>query len=106
MTNGLERTIVLEAVKCQDESRELDLPIDSNQTVEVALQEKERGQRVELDLAVRCLADLIVPHSMAVIRHGGVRERLSMETLLGLDDLYEYPWVKRLLNISIRTKLM
>ena len=81
------------------------MPVDSKRKAEIVLQEQEVGQDIELDLSVRCLADLIVPHSLALIRHAGVREKLSMETLPGLDDFYKYPWVKRLLGSRVRARL-
>ena len=100
------RTLVIESVQCGDQVRKLDVSVEGKQATEIELQEQELDQDVELDLSVRCLADLVVPHSQAVIRHAGRREKLSMETLLGLDDLVEYPWVKKLLGSRIRARLM
>ncbi len=98
VTNHLARTIVIDAIKCAENSRDIDLSIDSLQTCDIPLEKAESGAKIELETSVRCLTDLIVPHARAVVRHAGKREKLSVETLLGLDDLYEYPWVKRLLN--------
>jgi hypothetical protein len=51
---------------------------------------------VSLEIDVRCLADLILPRGVAAVRHAGRREALSLDILLGLDELPRVPWVKRL----------
>lgn len=50
-------------------------------------------------MGVRRLADLILPRSIAVIGHAGRREELSVDELLGLDEIPRLPWVKRLFGV-------
>jgi hypothetical protein len=101
VTNGLERTVLVGAV-CQGErSRPVDAVVAPGESVDVELVEAEREATdvpIELRLSVRCLADLIVPRSIAVIRHAGKRDDLTLEALLGLDDLADLPWIKRLIG--------
>jgi hypothetical protein len=54
---------------------------------------------VEIEVSVHCLADLIVPRALSVVRHAGKREKLSVDTLMGLDDLPQLPWLQRLIDV-------
>jgi hypothetical protein len=98
VTNGLQHTILIDAIRHGDQSRPVHVPVDGGQTAEIALQEDEMGGPVQVDVNVRCLADLIVPRTLAVVRHAGKREKLSLDTLLGLDELHRWPWVRRLIQ--------
>ncbi len=98
VTNLLARTLLVRAVRRGEGVRELEIAVDPQQTVEIPLTEEEAGEPVELEIGVRCLADLIVPRAAAVIRHAGKREELTLDALLGLDDLPQLPWGKRLLG--------
>jgi hypothetical protein len=98
VTNNLPRTVLVEGVKVEEETRKVSVPIESGQEVNIELSEIERDKPVELDVSVRSMADLIVPRTLAVVRHAGKREKLSLDTLLGLDDLPYHPWVRRLLG--------
>ena len=62
------------------------------------MSETERGKALTVELSARCLADVIVPRTAGIVRHAGRREELSLETLLGLDDLSYIPWVRRLVK--------
>ena len=64
--------------------------------VEIALSESEAAGPVSFAWGVRCLADLVVPRSSALVRHAGKQEKLSWEAWLGLDELPYLPWLKRL----------
>jgi hypothetical protein len=98
VANRLGRTLLIEAVKCEARSRPVNVPVGSMQSVEVELSDGETDKAIELDLSVRCLADLIVPRTLAVVRHAGKREELSLNALLGLDELPHLPWVRRLIG--------
>jgi hypothetical protein len=100
VTNPFARTLLVEAVKCGDKTRRVNALVPPQGHIEIALLEEEAGSMVTLELSVRCLTDLIVPRAVAVVRHAGKRETLSLETLLGLDDLPALPWVKRLIGES------
>jgi hypothetical protein len=96
--NGLDRTLIVESIRCQGEVRQVDVPVESGHRVDLELSDKEVGNPFELELSVRSLADLIVPRGVAVVRHAGKHEALDLEILLGLDDLPQLPWVKRLIR--------
>ncbi|MBN1641780.1 MAG: hypothetical protein JXA09_11140 [Anaerolineae bacterium] len=98
VTNPLPRTLLVQAVRRGKAAREVEVAVEPQQTVEVALTEEERGETIELEIGVRCLADLVVPRAVAAIRHAGKREALTLDVLLGLDDLPQLPWVRRLLG--------
>ncbi|MBL7198683.1 MAG: hypothetical protein ISS56_00895 [Anaerolineae bacterium] len=95
VTNGLDHVLLVEAVRCEGEIREAGVPVPAMESAEI-------GRPVELELGVRCLADMIVPRKLAVVRHAGKREKISLEVLLGLDELFHFPWVKRLFGVSQR----
>jgi hypothetical protein len=101
VTHELDRTVMVEAVWYGDSSRELDVPVAPGQSVDVELLEEEAQEAaspVELEFSVRCLADLIVPRTVAVVRHAGLREKLTWQTLLDLDEFVELPWIKRMIG--------
>lgn len=91
--NHLKRPLLVAGIKCGDQTRALDICMDNEEQVEVALTEVERSAPIKAQLRVRCLADMIVPRSRCVVRHGGKHESLSLDELLGLDDL-SFPWSK------------
>jgi hypothetical protein len=101
VTNSVERTVLVQAIEAGDSVRAVNVPVEPAESAEIALADGEDEVPVRLDLAVRCLADVIVPRTLAVVRHGGKREKPSLETLLGLNDLPYLPWVKRLLGVRI-----
>jgi hypothetical protein len=91
----------VEAVRQGDGSRPANVVVLPGQRVQVALVGSEIDNvedPVELQLSVRCRADLIVPRSIALVRHAGKREGLSLDTLLGLDEWTDLPWIKRLIG--------
>jgi hypothetical protein len=98
VVNGLQHAILVDAIQHGDQSRPVHVPVDGGQTAEIALQEDEIGGPIQVDVNVRCLADLIVPRTLAVVRHAGKREKLTLDTLLGLDELHHWPWVRRLIQ--------
>jgi len=100
VTNKLDRTLLIVAVKCEKSSRPVNVPVGSMQSIDVELSKGEVGKAIELELSVRCLTDLVVPRSVAVVRHAGKREKLSLDALLGLDELPYLPWVKRLIGAT------
>jgi hypothetical protein len=69
------------------------------ESVEIQLADAEIGRPGELEVGVRCLADMIVPRKLAAVRHAGKRDKISLEILLGLDELTHFPWVKRLFGV-------
>jgi hypothetical protein len=98
VTNDLDSTLLIEAVKSKKGSRQVSVPVHGKQCLDIELSVEEAEKTIELELSVRCLADLIVPRSQAAVRHAGKREKLSLDTLLGLDELPYLPWVKRLIG--------
>ncbi len=94
--NYLDRPLLVDTIRCEKKLRKVELCVERRAEVEVPLTKDEMGKQVQVDVAVRCLADLIVPRSLAVVRHAGEREKPSLEVLLGLDELYSLPWVRRL----------
>jgi hypothetical protein len=98
VTNHLPRTVLVEGIKVEEETRKVSVPIESGQEVNIELSEIEREKPLSLDISVRSMADLIVPRTLAVVRHAGKREKLALDTLLGLDDLPYHPWVRKLLG--------
>jgi hypothetical protein len=102
VTNELDRTLLVEAVLGEGEARQVNVPVHSMESAEIQLLEGETAQSVQLDTSVRSLADLIVPRALAVVRHAGKREKISLEVLLGLDELPAFPWAKRLFGATRR----
>jgi small nuclear ribonucleoprotein (snRNP)-like protein len=98
VTNSLGRTVVIEAIKCGEKVRAVNLLVPSKGTADIELLAQEVGNPISLDLGVRCLADVIVPRAVGVIRNAGQREKLGLDTLLGLDELPALPWMKRLIG--------
>jgi hypothetical protein len=96
VTNPLERALLVEAVVCDGNERPVEVPVPSGGSVKIELTGEEVGQAIELRIGVRRLADLIVPRTRGLVRHAGRREELSLEELLGLDELPQLPWVKHL----------
>ena len=102
VSNPLDRTLLVESVQCGENKREVEVFVPAHEIAEVALEEDEIGQEVKLAYAVRCLSDLVVPRSLAVVRHAGKREKLALDVLLGLDELSDMPWMKRLIDSTRR----
>ena len=102
VSNPLDRTLLVRGVQYGENKREVEISVPAHESVEVALREDELGQEVKLIYAVRCLSDLVVPRSLAVVRHAGQREKLSLDVLLGLDELSDMPWMKRLIDSTKR----
>ena len=98
VTNPLSRELLVQAVRCGESSRPTDVHVPAHRHAEIELTEEEMGKPVELQFGVRCLTDLIIPRAIGVVRHAGKRQKLSLEALLGLDDLPHIPWVKRLFD--------
>ena len=102
VSHDLERTLVIETMRCGDHLREVGVAVDPEQTVEIQLTAEEAeapdSSAIELKLRVRCLADLIAPRALAVVRHAGKREKPSWDALLGLDELSHLPWIRRLIG--------
>jgi len=96
VTNPLARTLLVEAVVRDGNERPVEVPVPSGESVEIELTGEKVGQAIELRIGVRRLADLIVPRTRGLVRHAGRREELSLEDLLGLDELPQLPWVKHL----------
>jgi hypothetical protein len=96
VTNPLPQTLLVEAVVRDGSERSVEVPVPSGGSVEIELTAEEVGHAIELRIGVRRVADLIVPRTRGLIRHAGRRETLSVEELLGLDDLPQLPWVRRL----------
>ena len=101
VTNALSRVLLVEAIKCGERTRPMQVPVPRHRSVDIELSKEEIGKPVTLECAVRCLADLIVPRAVGTVRHAGKREHLSLETLLGLDEIPYMPWVKRLIGERI-----
>lgn len=95
----LPHPIVVETLRSGDSERELDLLVGPGEQIEIPLSETEAAGPVSFAWSVRCLADLIVPRSSALVRHAGKREKPSWEAWLGLDDLPYLPWLKRLVRV-------
>ena len=98
VTNPLSRELLVQAVRCGESSRPTDVHVPAHQHAAIELTGEEMGKPVELQFGVRCLTDLIIPRAIGVVRHAGKRQKLSLEALLGLDDLPHIPWVKRLFD--------
>jgi hypothetical protein len=94
--HSLAHPIVVGAVCSEAGERELDLPLAPRQHIQIPLTEAEAAGPLSFSWSVRCLADLIVPRDSALVRHAGKREKLSWDEWLGLDDLADLPWIKRL----------
>lgn len=102
VSNPLDRTLLVEGVQCGENKRQVDVSVPAHESANVSLQGDEVDQEVKLIYAVRCLSDLVVPRSLAVVRHAGKREKLSLDVLLGLDELSDMPWMKRLIDSTKR----
>ncbi len=100
VTNYLDRPVLVETLRCDGQVREVEVYLEAGAQVEIPLVNDEVDKPVQADIAVRCLADLIVPRSLAAVRHAGEREKLSLEVLLGLDELYSLPWMRRLTGMT------
>jgi hypothetical protein len=96
LTNPLDRALIVREIKSEAGSRKLNVAIPNREQHTIALQDEERDQDVTFEIDVRCLADLVLPRGVAVVRHAGKREKLSLDILLGLDELPRMPWVRRL----------
>jgi hypothetical protein len=102
VSHELERTLVVDTIHCGERSRKVSVAIDPEQTVEIQLTAEEMdapdSSAIEPKLRVRCLADLIAPRALAVVRHAGKREKPSWDAVLGLDELSHRPWMRRLIG--------
>jgi hypothetical protein len=98
VSHDLPYPIVVETLCAGDAERELDLPVAPGKELEIALSEAEAATAVSFTWGVRCLADLVVPRTLALVRHAGKQEKLTWEAWLGLDDLHSPPWLKRLVR--------
>jgi hypothetical protein len=102
VSHDLDHTLVVESIRRGDNSRPINVAVDPAQTVEIHLTDEEADAAVssslDLEWSVRCLADLIVPRALAVVRHAGKREVPSWDVLLGLDELSHLPWIRRLIG--------
>jgi hypothetical protein len=98
VSNHLNHAISVEALRCDGDTRPVDITIAPHGYADIDLEPDEVGRAIKVNVDVRCLADLIVPRSRSVIRHAGKREKLSLDTLLGLDELSQWPWVRRLFD--------
>jgi hypothetical protein len=96
--HDLPYPIVVETLCAGDGERDLDLSLIPGEPIEIALSETEAAGPVSFTWGVRCLADLVVPRSSALVRHAGKQEKLSWEAWLGLDELPSLPWLKRLVR--------
>jgi hypothetical protein len=99
VSHDLPHPIVAETLRSGDNERDLDLLVDPGKQVEIALSEAEAAGPVSFEWGVRCLADLVVPRTSALVRHAGKQEKLTWEEWLGLDDLPSLPWLKRLVRV-------
>jgi len=99
VSHDLPHPIVVETLRSGDTERDLDLLVDPEEQIEIALSEVEAARPVTFEWGVRCLADLVVPRTTALVRHAGKQEKLTWEEWLGLDDLPSLPWLKRLVRV-------
>jgi hypothetical protein len=97
VTNPLSHTLLVQAIRYDEHVREVDIGILAQEHAEIELTAEEMDEPIELQLAVRCLADLVLPRAHALVRHAGKREALSLDALLGLDDL-PLPWAKHMFD--------
>ena len=77
----------------------MSLLVEPGEQVEIALSEAEAAGPLSFAWGVRCLADLVVPRALALVRHAGKLEKLTWDEWLGLDDLPSLPWLKRLVRV-------
>jgi hypothetical protein len=89
---------VVETLYAGEAERKIDLPVAPGAQIEIALSAAEAAGTVSFTWGVRCLADLVVPRTSALVRHAGKQEKLTWEEWLGLDELPSLPWLKRLVR--------
>ncbi len=85
VSNALDHAMLVESIQAEGGRRSLEVSGEPGESVAIPLLESEAGETVVVQVGVRRFADLILPRSIAVIRHAGRREELSLEELLGLD---------------------
>lgn len=98
--NSLEHAVLVESIESGGGRRSLELSVEPGEAAAIPLLEGEAGETVKVQVGVRRLADLILPRTIAVIRHAGRREELTLDELLGLDEIPRLPWIKSLFGVG------
>jgi hypothetical protein len=100
--HDLDRPLFVESLRWGDHRRDVLQEVPAGEAVEIELSEEEAQHPLAWTLEVRCLADMIVPRAVALVRHGGKRDKLSWDEWLGVDDLPYLPWLRRLFRAEER----
>jgi hypothetical protein len=98
-------TQTMQAVSLKDENldKKLDLKIEPGRSIEFDLGESGVTADAELVLSLQRKADLVLPRSSSVLRHGGKPIRHTLEALLGLDSLLSRTGVAKLKKALVLT---
>lgn len=98
-------TQTIQTVSLKDENldKKLDLNIEPGRSIEFDLGESGVTADAELVLNLQRKADLVLPRSSSVLRHGGKPIRHTLETLLGLDSLLSRTGVAKLKKALVLT---